>query len=765
MGYKTVEKSIQVSADSLILDFIMPEQKYDIGEVVITNREDPAYEKMRQVINKRKYHAELNQQFETDIYLKGQLKLRSVPKSILGIKLDDSAKAEMGLDTSGSGIVYLLEELSHYQYEAPNYSHNKVISVRESGNAQGLGFATMPPIINIYENNLTLLEGLNKRGFISPANSNAFLYYKFKFEGSYMENGKLINKITVIPRRKYEPLFSGTIYVVEDEWVFQAVDLMLTKESQMDMLDTFRIEQTYTSVAYDQWIIQKQVLYPALNLMGFDITGNFLTMYQNSKLNQGLGNENLNKKNIASYDSNATSRNLSYWDSIRPTPLLQEEASDFIKKDSISASQRKKADSLEKAAIWKVTYNDWVLSGASFNKGKNKVSFAPLASIVSYNTVEGIAIYPALGYKRKIDKEQSLKIATTMRYGFSNKHFNPMLSCSYKHTDSNVVGKFTMLKIQGGGRVQQINTNNPISYTMNELYTSYAGLNYMKLYEAKFLEISFKHNTGSGFSTYTSVMFEDRLALFNTSNYTFFKKRRNYTLPNQPQELPLFQNDKAFIIHAGISYQPGWKYISYPNYRLPIPSNLPTFNLAYTKGIPLSQTGWVNFGKWELGIDHSLKMKLAGVVDYNIAAGGFFNKKNVGLPDMIHINGNRTFWASPYKSSFQLAPYYRFSHTASLYGEAHIDWHLAGWLTNKIPLFKRLNWHLVAGNNTLFIDSKNYFTEVHVGLENIGWKLFRFFRVDFIAGYESGVSKPIFGVRIGANSGLFQIAGIGENED
>jgi len=69
-------------------------------------------------------------------------------------------------------------------------------------------------------------------------------------------------------------------------------------------------------------------------------------------------------------------------------------------------------------------------------------------------------------------------------------------------------------------------------------------------------------------------------------------------------------------------------------------------------------------------------------------------------------------------------------------------------LTNKIPLFRKLNWFLLTGGNLLYINPDSYYGEVFVGLDNIGRGFLRFGRIDLIAGYESGKAKPSVGLRV-----------------
>ncbi len=759
MGYQTASKTINVGKEPVTLNFRMEEQYYDIGEVVITNGEDPAYEKMRQVIAHRKQHADLIQTLTTDIYLKGMLRTRSMPKKIFGFSITDSMKDEMGLDTSGSGILYLLEEFSHYQYQSPGREFNKVISVRESGDPKGLGFAKMPPVTNIYDNNIKIIAGLNERGFISPANNNAFYYYRFKFLGSYVEDNKLISKIQVIPKRKFEPLFSGEVYVVEDDWVFKGVKLTLTTESQMSQLDTLHLEQSYTNLSPDIWVIQSQVLFPVIRILGVDIAGNFVTVYQNQVVNQPIVENSYSGKIVAAYDSAATNRTPGYWDSMRPIPLETEEIKNFEKKDSAYLADKQKEDSTKNAVSYQFSPGNILLSGSQISIGKNTWSLNPLVNMIAYNTIEGLRVSPTLSWNHRFGKGSRLNAGFTNRYGFSNRQYYYLLTLDYRTADTTASDLFWRFRLNAGNYIYQLNKMNPISPFMNELYTLFSGNNYIKLYAGNGIRLSADRHWGNGFAASLSILTEERTALFNTTHYTFSRQNEAHITPNQPDGLPLFENHTAFVVDVLIHYQPGWKYVQYPQYKMAVRSRAPIFTLHYSKGIPGIFHSKTDFDKWSLALQHSLGMRMLGRFNYTLSIGGFLNKNYAGIPDMNHIYGNQTIIANPL-GSFQLAPYYRFSNTADLYGEIHAEWHLGGLLSNKIPLFRRLNWYFAAGTNTLYIDRNNYYSEIFFGIENIGWKLVRFGSVNFVAGYESGKTQPSLGLRVGLGPMLDRLLGI-----
>jgi hypothetical protein len=752
MGYTSQTQYVTIGHENKTLNFQLAPQSLKISEVVVkADGEDPAYAIMRKVIAKRKHHADLIRTLETDVYLKGTLRTRSFPDKLMGISINGAdtkdAKTEMGLDSNGKGIIYLVEELSHYSYKAPEKTYNKVISVRESGDPQGLGFASMPPITNIYENNINLL-GLNERGFISPANGSAFLYYKYKFLGSYMEDGRMINKIQVIPRRKYEPLFSGYVYVVEDEWLFQSLELTLTRQSQMNLLDTLRLEQYFRPVAKDLWSIQSQILYPTLTILGFDMVGSFVTVYQHQKINQPLPEGIFERKIIAAYDSSATSRERAYWDTIRPIPLEKDEVRDYHFKDSIFTTQKKNEDSLNKIARYNLGPGAFLLGRPSIKINKNTWSMRPLASAIQFNSVEGLNATVDIKWDHHFHNKNSFTARWLNRYGFGNKQYNSLLKLDLILADSSWRGRYSRIGLSGGKYVYQINNQNPISPFMNELYTLLAGKNYLKLYTNRLLELKINRNWGNGLQAAASISYEQRSSLANSTDYTFRERHDTDITPNQPANLPPLTKQDAAIFSASIQYQPGAHYVQYPKYKVSTGSTAPVFKLAYTKAIPGPGNARADFDKWLGAVRGNIRLRMLGNLNYHIIGGGFFNKSVLDIPDWHHINGNRTFLANPYLNSFQLAPYYRFSNNADIYLEGHAAWHLGGLFTNKIPLFRRLNWFLVAGSNVLYINTSDYYAEVFIGLENIGWKLLRFGRVDLIAGYESGKTKPSIGVRM-----------------
>ena len=256
----------------------------------------------------------------------------------------------------------------------------------------------------------------------------------------------------------------------------------------------------------------------------------------------------------------------------------------------------------------------------------------------------------------------------------------------------------------------------------------------MKIYEAVFARVSFTKGLGEGVTINGNIQYQDRSPLENISDYSWRKMDGRTFTPNYPfeitnQNIPRHQ---SFVASVGINWQPGAKYIELPDRKMGIGSKYPTFGFNISQGINGVAGSDVNFTKWRFTVSDNLDLNLGGRLNYRLGASGFLNAEKVYLPDYNHFMGNRQAVASNYLSSFQLMSYYGFSNTDKLYATAHLEYHLNGLLTNKIPVFKKLNWFLVTGTNSLFINKNKYHAEVFVGIENI----LKVLRVDYVYGFQ-----------------------------
>jgi len=762
VGYTRQEKPLTVGNAGNEMNFQLLLQQTTMKEVVVrAGAEDPAYEIIRNAIKKKKDYVEPLDSFTCEAYIKTLIRTRKVPKQILGKKIEQSDRKDMGVDSAGRGIIYLSESLTKIASKKPGKVKLEVLSTRESG-SNGLGFS-FPTFTNFYNNNVNVfaMQQLSPRGFISPIADGALAYYRYKYLGSFFEDGKEINQIKVIPRRKYEPLFSGTINITEGDWRIHSLDLMLLKESQLQILDTLVIKQIQVPIGNGIWQTKDQNIYFTFNVFGFDAIGNFLNVYNKYDANPQFKKKYFNNV-VMAFDTAANKKTTQYWDSVRPVQLEVEEAKNYHVKDSTfradhdSARTKHTIDSMRKqqsrVTPMKILWNGY--TRRNYNPDHPfSYSWEPLLKNVQYNTVEGLAANVEFTVRKSFPalKEQ-VSFTPHIRYGFSNTHLNAwgtfVLNKRVFNADADGMGVSSRSNwtIAGGKRVSQFNKENPITPLLNEIYTLLDRRNYMKLYENYFGDLAWNKRFDNDLRITADLLYEDRLPLANTTDYSLFKKDSRDFTPNYPFEQlsAPFERHQALVAGLALQFKPGQKYVQFPRGKMAVGSKYPTLSLSYYKGIENVLGSDVNFDKWKFAVWDEKNFKLLGLLKYNFSVGGFLNNKKVFIQDYQHFNGNQTLYASTYVNSFQLAPYYANSTAGAFYAVGNIEHHFNGLLTNKIPFFRKLNWHLVAGSNAFYVNRSNNYVEAFAGLENI----FKLLRVDVVASYLNG-NTGLVGVRIG----------------
>lgn len=770
VGYGREEKKITVGQADQVVDFRLALQQLSMAEVVVRpGGEDPAYAIIRHAIKKRRDYESPLDSFTCEAYIKTLIRTRGLPKKLLGQKIGEKDKKEMGVDSAGRGILFLSESLTKVAFKRPGKIKLEVLSGRESG-SNGYGF-TVPTFINFYNNNVTVLsEKLNPRGFVSPIAASALNFYKYKYLGSFFEDGKEINQIQVIPRRKYEPLFAGTINIVEGEWRIHSLDLLLLRQSQLEILDTLEIRQIQAPVTAGVngvWQAKNQVVYFTVNLFGVDAVGNFLNVYNDYDVAPQFRKRYFNNV-LMRYDTAGNKKTRAYWDSVRPVPLDPEERNNYTIKDSAylynrdSMGTTRNIDSLRKRQ-GPVKVLQVISSGfhrSNFHARPLTYSMQPLLPNVQYNTVEGInaSLIGSLSVPLKKGGTSELSFSPNIRYGFHNTQLNAWGTLELSRRSfvpgegedvssaPSVHSSRSSWALSGGRKVSQFNSDNPISETLNGIYTIFFRRNYMKIYEKAFVDLSYATRLDNGLRLTMNADYEDRSPLNNTSDYSLIHYTDRMFTANYPfeQMSSQFARHQAVLTGLDLQYQPGQKYIEFPHHKVSVGSVYPTMEVFYQRGWKDVLGSDVRFDKWQFSVWDDANFKLKGLLRYRFAIGGFLNRSAVPIQDYQHFNGNQTLFANTYLNSFQLAPYYANSTTAPLYATGHVEHHFNGLLTNKIPLFRRLNWNLVGGSNAFYVNSTNNYVEVFGGIENIA----KLFRVDFIGSYLNGRNGQ-FGVRIG----------------
>lgn len=724
-------KAIGYSQETRILDLkinqklhvLLNSAVFELKDVIINaSAEDPAYEVIKNAIRKRKRHLTEVDQYTADVYIKGMQKLLSAPKKFLGRSIDDIGK-QIGLDSNRKGILYLSESESRISFMQPNKLREEMISSKVSGSNRSFSFNRASDMkVNFYDN-LIEIDGLSERPFISPISDNALFYYKYKLVGTSMENGEMINKIEIIPRRNADPVFRGLIYILEDSWRIHSTDLYLTKEANISMIDTLSIRQEFIPVNSKAWM-PSSIRYDFIGgIFAFRFGGYFIALYKNYDFNANLKKKDFTE--VLNITKEVNKKDSTYWKEARPIPLTNEEQLDYDKKQVLAKKRESKTylDSLD------VVNNKFKPLGFIIGSGYNPRNrykkeyyrFGSLINSVFYNTVEGFGLNYQASYSKQIDSLTNKYFTMTgkLRYGFSSKKM-------YASMFGTIPIKTSRISFNIGSEVSDLNNLAPVPQLANMISTLYYERNLLKVYENKFISFSYGKSFGS-IQTSVSAGWSNRSALQNTSDYKIRDVADREFTSNNPfspsSDLPMFPENQAFKINFTASYAFNNEYATYPTGKFYLPSKYPRLSVNYTKGINGLLGSDVDYDLLSANLSKSdIKSGLIGSSSFWIGAGKFLNAKSLYYVDYKHFRGNRILSTPTGLNNFLFLDYYNFS-TAQSYFEAHLEHNFSGFITNKVPYLRKLKLSEIVGFNYLSTPKVRNYAEAYAGIQYLNFRL------------------------------------------
>jgi hypothetical protein len=749
LGFKTVKKEVEIFSFPFNLNVKLEEESVQLSEIFISTKDNPANRIIRNVIANKEKNTDKFANYTAKFYSRGLYRIKDAPKKFLGQNLGDFGG---GLDSTRSGIIYLSETISDikFQKKPKNFKEN-IIASKVSGRDNGISFNRAEDAnINFYENSVEFGNDL-----ISPLSTNAFGYYKFKLEGTfYDKNGKLINKINIIPKRKNDAVFSGSLYIVEDDWALYGADVSVTgAQVNIPVVDVLKLKQNYNySKENDAWVLISQSIDFKINAFGFKFDGRFSAAFSEYNFTPNFTKKTFSNE-VLTFEKEATEKESSFWMALRPVPLTIEEVKDYEIKDSLKVVRKSKKylDSVNKKQN-KVSFLS-PITGYTYRNSHEKwsLSYHGLKKDLGFNTVQGLNTSMGLRYFKNInDKGNWWNTGVNVNYGFSEKRARPIFFFNKKW---NNISRPT-LSVSGGVTTAQFNGRNPISKMDNLVRTLLRRENYLKIFEKEFAKIEYSEEIINGVYFSSSLEYANRKPLFNTSNYSFARQSKTDPFTsNNPLDLANY-NNAAFSEHkiaslkVGATFTFNQKYLSYPNRKFNIASTkYPTLGLLYRKNFGASNSE-LNSDVFVANIRQNIDAGNYGKLAYNLRGGMFLKRKNIAFMDNLQANGNQLFFITDNQlNSFGLLAYYKF-YTNDKYAEAHIEHNFKGAFLGKIPLINKLNFHLVVGAKSLFMADTKPYTEYAVGLDNIGFGKWRFLRVDYVKSFHAGIKNDGFLLRL-----------------
>ena len=260
-GFKTIEGYVTIGEHDVVKNFTLnPINIQDIEKMEVSaKKSNPGRDIMLKVVAKRNQLNPWNYPHSVEGYTKATETItRKVKKG--ADKKKKKKEAEQAKDPSGVEDPFAEQKKADRQLsnnmnliEVDFTRHfggkNKVKEIRNAYEERGSKrhqlyyTTTVKSNFNFFQN-LLHLDDLHQTPVSSPISTPGIFSYKYRLEEQYVENGRNISKIKIIPRNISTTTLEGYIYVIDTLWLVQKLELTMEKGNLL-IYDYFTISQIY----------------------------------------------------------------------------------------------------------------------------------------------------------------------------------------------------------------------------------------------------------------------------------------------------------------------------------------------------------------------------------------------------------------------------------------------------------------------------------------------------------------------------------------
>ena len=744
LGYDSDTIIVELGKSQRI-DFSLTSSSLELKEITIAakkkkyrKKNNPAVELIRNVIRHKKQNRLSGQEyFEYDKYEKMELDLNNITDKLRDRSfLTPFQFVFENMDTSEiNGKPYLpifIQETSStiYYRQSPKTKKEHRKGVKMSGfkkywDNEGIA-AIMDMLyqeIDIYENNIDITDVQ----FVSPLSPIAPEFYRFYIMDTVMINGKQCVDLAFLPRNKMNFGFRGNIWVTLDgNYTVIKLDLGITEQISMNWIDDLKIIQEFQFLD-GAWVlnVDKMIIDFKITKKGLGFYGRRSAFYNQYVLNRPPPADVFEGTNKRLDADSLFTKSDSFWQEARPVPLTINEQAVY-----------EMVDTIQTIPAFNFFWNAWYWMSTGYVT-TGPIDIGPSNGFYSFTNVEGhrfqFGAETNVKFHKKIKlqaqgmfttRDKAFKYSGYLRYSFNKDHeINPKheIRLAYRHNTGfpgfslNLTNEDNfLLSFQRG-------------ITDKMFFTDAFKFNYLKELESDFsYELSFEHK-------------KDR-AIGNWA-FTYFDGEQNQTL-----------NDiKSSEVGIKLRWAPNEEFLQARDYRYPIPNKHPIFTLQYHVGIKDVLQSDYNYQRLTLNAFKKFNFSILGYAHVDLEAGKIFGE--LPYSQLFLAPANQTYSYQIY--SYNMMNFLEF--VSDEYISLNARYYLNGFLTNKIPLLRKLKLREIVtvkmlygrltdknnpamhpglvqfptdaeGNSTTFTLEQKPYIELGLGIGNI----FRVLTFDFV---------------------------------
>jgi hypothetical protein len=678
-----------------------------------------------------------------------KFKKKKVTREILS--LFDSAKKMAGEDGKPIIPIFVSETMSDFYYRSSpsrtreNVKKQKITGIGiEDGSAVSQLVGATFLQYNFYQNWLNI----GGKDFISPIADGGRTFYEYTLvsKKDYIDSTKCY-KITFEPKRPQDLAFVGTMWITDSlkHFALKRIDAKISGSANLNFIEQIKVQQELTQPdSAKAWLPAKTRVTVDIGDINDNWAGMLLKFYASHKkfVLDSVKPMGFFEQTVV-LPEDVKDEDPDYWNKNRHDSLTVEEKHVFHMIDTI-----KKLPTVRTY----IEVADLVINGY---KRVGKVEFGNYLYTFAVNDVEGFR--PRLGFRTNRFFSKKWTLSGLAAYGTKDSRFKYEIGVDYLLYKK----KWTQIGIFRMDDLDQVALLNE-SYlnTNNNIFKAFVRWRLVSQRRPFYHEINrayFQTDIVKGLNQKITVSHHIMSPISEHFQFAYI----------DPKDGEIHRN----LISTDITFETRLSFnertLDRGNRRTKVGKNFsPVFLFKYTYGMPKMLGSQLEYHKFSLNIQQTIRMGALGRSQYSATAG--YIPSRVPYPLLENHLGNQSiFYNAP---AFNMMNYFEF--TSDTFFDIRYEHHFEGLFTNSIPLLRKLKWRNFAGVNALWgsvrqenisiipqgydgftVLGKEPYVEVFYGFENI----FKFIRVDFMHrltylhdGDKGRPAAPRFGIRLSA---------------
>lgn len=695
LGYDNDTLNLDIQEDTVV-SFTLQKSPVKLSVLNISSdQKDAAIEMIRNLIS-FKDSFPIPDQFVCNSYVKSNIEEGLIKTSRQAINLNESYSE---LHRNPSGYQEIILKQNDFTEK------NNFKGVPQLSNVSSFYLSSFTPVnpdiyfkshdevILDWSDNQINLPRLNENSFISPLAKNALRKYDFEYQESfYNELNEEIAVIKYHPKKGKEQCFSGRLFINNTKYYLIKIEFEIPSSSLM-YYNRFVI--SYENELLANYLVPKEIqIQYSFKGPITDKTGNSFIFYSNYEI---PGKVISIKKNIISIEKTDSTIDFK---NIRPVQLNKEEKKFLKLKTQELAYQNSETykDSIDQI-LRQASFQNLFAQGITWRnrKKKNEFHLNPIGNSIQLLSFGGLRIQSSAYFKHTFNNDQAFKISSALSYGFNLNDLKWTNRVDFTYSPKH----FGKVFISAGDNYDFLSYNQSFSAV-------FSGANFI---ERKHLGIGHNYELLNGLYWETELSYQ---AVTSAADLNAGDWRDNIFPDNDALNFDPFQqlNWKNNLI---IRF--GQKYRLKGNKKIIIGSKFPEIKLTHLRSFQIQNISNSRFTYLQIQVQDDKKWKKLGTTRYTGQFGSFLNKDGIKVNNLKFFRGGDDWLLSNTLTTFQLINREGYQ-TNNNFIQAHAIHHFDGFISQKIPGFKKLKSHIFLGANLLMVQNEiDNHIENYIGLE------------------------------------------------